>query len=242
MNTLPDEAEAIVLVRSGSEVRKQGEATYCAGILPNGNWVRLSPLSFRDSAEAAQLKRWDRVRFRWRAAENDSRVESCTVQPHTMAIVGGLTQDERSDVVLPLETNSLKYAVQQGKTLVLVRPKEPKFMTQRKTQAQLDAEHRDGAKNFPYRFSYKFSTDDGEYEAAYHDAEMNVTLANLSKSFGEAQTVSRILHVYGKEMPRKGMLFVMTRSAQPNDTWQICGILGLDEVESADLRNLNLVV
>src|SRR5690242_17431107 len=71
------EAEAIILVKASPHVsQKYGETVCCAGVTLAGEWVRLYPVTFRRLDDAKKFKRWDHIRFKWRAPKDDRRPES----------------------------------------------------------------------------------------------------------------------------------------------------------------------
>lgn len=246
--------EAVILLRSAIEPRKPlAEAIYCAGVTPEGEWVRLSPLSFHRGQSARQLKRWDHVRFAVQQSATDGRPESRVVAKQSLAIVGECPPKHRQGLLAPLLVKSLADAVVHGHTLALVEPQAAQFVVQRAAPAdhakeiaahqklveagQAESDHAP----FPYRFSYKFTLQGTAAEASYQDVALNATLASLTKSYGEAQTVSRIMQLYGKTYPQQGMYFVMSRASIKAEQWVINEVITFDEVAVVPDLEYNLV-
>ena len=250
---MSNHSELTILVKAASQAHDNpNEIVYCAGVTPEGEWLRLSPVSFRSPVEAMRYKRWDRVKFRAQATE-DARPESLRVATHSMEIVGEVPHSKRRSMFDRLVVHSLAEAEARGATLALIRPRELKLTVRRKTPEEIAAEQAAyeqlaGAiatdalkpqKPFPFKFNYNYKTNDGAFEATYQDWEMGETLGNLSKSFGEAKTMSRMMQVYGKDYPNKGVAFVMGRSSA-SDSWNIHALICMDEVNEALAANLNL--
>src|SRR6202035_5046395 len=98
------------------------------------------PVSFRTLDQAKQFGRWDRVRFRWKKPQDDSRPESLRVDHQSIEIIGELKQKERLNFLSRLEVSSINKVKEEGKTLALLRPKDLKFLVERKSQAVFDEE------------------------------------------------------------------------------------------------------
>ena len=83
----------------------------------------------------------------------------------------------------------------------------------------------------PYRFKYRYRTDDGVREGTCQDWELEATYFRWSRASGEAETLAKMQQTFGEEYPRKGMLLAMgTHSLYP-DTWLINGVIRLDAIE-----------
>lgn len=224
----PPEHDAIILVKS---VNLPGVPPHAIALDREGMLVRLSPLSFRHPNDAHQLKRWDTVHYEVAQAE----ASMLTLKPQSLVIVSELVQDERAALLEPLIAEAPGTA-----DIVLLKPQDVQFFAARKTPKDIADEEKanPGSKPFSYRFRYKYRTEVGEQESPYLDPEMDATFSNLAKSFGEPMTVARVIQTYGKEMPKRGLLFVLSRAGKD---WVICGLVGLHEV-NALRSNLDLVV
>lgn len=227
MNTPATVQEATIMLRP------QGDA--CAAVTDEGQWLLLTPLNFAPGYDARFLKRWDRVRFVGDAKRTDARPEMRHVAARSMTVVRESKPQEQQHLLEMLTHCSLQIAEAQGLTLALLKPKAAKLHVEKKKTGAATT------RNFGYHFLYSYQCDDGEFKTPYRDSEMDAMLDNLSKSYGEAKTVARIMQVYGKEYPGRGMLFVMGRES-PREPWIICGVVVTDEaVGGVDLSSLDLV-
>jgi len=246
-------AEAIILVKASPQVgRKHGETVCCAGVNSAGEWVRLYPVTFRTLDEANQFGRWDRIRFRWRRPSDDPRIESRHIDHQSIEIIGQLKPRERLNFLAPLEVTSLNQARADGKSLALLRPRNPKFVIESKSEEAI-AEEKRNFESFaaqddlfnskplipygpcPFRFKYRYTTDDGEREGTCQDWETDATFFNWRRLYDEQSALEKMQKVFGEEYPSKGMVFAMgTHSLYP-ETWLINGIIRMDEVQQMAL-------
>ena len=146
---------------------------------------------------------------------------------------------------------SLRSEREAGRSLALLKPDVLEFVAERKSAADLE----DEAKRFdalraqgdlfskkstprlpcPYRFKYRYRTDDGERFGTCQDWEIEATYFNWSKLYGETKALDELQRVFGEEYPKKGMLLAMgTHSLYP-DTWLINGVIRLDDVKQSSL-------
>ena len=87
----------------------------------------------------------------------------------------------------------------------------------------------------PFRFKYRYRTDDGKREGTCQDWEIEATFYLWAKKYGQDHALSEVTRVFGEEYPSKGMLLAMgTHSLYP-DTWLINGVVRLDDVEQPTL-------
>jgi hypothetical protein len=241
-------AEAIILVKASPQIsQKHGETVCCAGVTPTGEWLRLYPVTFRKLDDVRQFARWDRIRFKWKKPKDDPRPESMRVDQQSIEIIGEMPKNERQRLLTPLEVTSLNAVRDQGKSLALLRPQKPQFVIEQKSAdeiAQENANYESIAKQpdmfdtkalvplkpCPFRFKYKYKTDDGDREGTCQDWETDATFFNWRKHYGEEQALQQMKQVFGEEYPKRGMVFAMgTHSLYP-DTWLINGIIRMDEI------------
>lgn len=87
----------------------------------------------------------------------------------------------------------------------------------------------------PFRFKYRYRTDDGERFGTCQDWETEATFAKWSNLYGKNKALDELQRVFGEEYPKKGMLLAMgTHSLYP-DTWLINGVIRLDDVKQSSL-------
>jgi hypothetical protein len=247
------ESEAVIIVKASPQISQQyGETVCCAGITPEGEWVRLYPVSFRKLEDVSKFGRWDRVRFKWRKPKTDTRPESVRVDQQSIEIIGEYPKGERERLLAKLEVKGLKQVAAAGKSLALLRPQQPKFSFERKSDDDIVRErqaYQDVLKQkdlfdnksllplepCPYKFKYKYTTEDGSRDGTCQDWETNTTFFNWRRNYGEQQALESMQKVFGEEYPKKGMAFAMgTHSLYP-DTWLINGIIRLDEIKQLEL-------
>ena len=251
--TRSGETEAIVIVKAAPQVgQRHGETVCCAGIDLEGNWLRLYPISFRTLEEGQKFGRWDRIRFRWRLPTDDARLESRRVDQGSLRIVGELKKSERERFLSSMIVTSLNDERSAGRSFALLRAKILEFKAEKKANNELEKE----AKEFevsrnqsdffnstpiipyepcPYKFKYRYRTDDGEREGTCQDWEIEATFYKWSKDYGENYALKEMQRVFGEEYPTKGMLLAMGTHSQYPDTWLINGIIRLDEVTQLSL-------
>ncbi len=246
-------SEAIILVKASPQVgKKHGETVCCTGVNDAGEWARLYPVTFRTLDQARQFRRWDRIRFKWQKPKDDPRPESLRVDHQSVEIIGELKQRERLNFLSRIEVTSINKVKAEGKTLALLRPRDPKFSIEKKTDAVLAEEKKrfaefaaqadlfNSSPLIPYEpcsylFKYSYVTDDGDREGTCQDWETDATFYNWSRHYGEAKALEHMRRVFGDEYPRKGMAFAMgTHSLYP-DTWLINGIIRMDEIRQMSL-------
>jgi len=247
------ETEAIVIIKAAPQVGKRhGETVCCAGIDLEGNWLRLYPVSFRTLDEGQKFGRWDRIRFRWRLAKDDTRIESRRVDQDSIRIVGALKKSERQRFLSGIIVTSLDQEREAGRSLALLKAEILEFKIERKSASDVEREaeefkalraQRDlfNTKSvIPYqpcpdRFKYRYRTEDGLREGTCQDWEVEATYFKWAKLYGEERALAEMQIVFGEELPAKGMLLAMgTHSLYP-DTWLINGVVRLDEIEQLTL-------
>ncbi|MBC6439872.1 MAG: hypothetical protein GDA49_05560 [Rhodospirillales bacterium] len=247
------ETEAVVIIKAAPRVgQKHGETVCCAVIDLHGRWLRLYPISFRSLDETQKFRRWQRIRFKCRRASDDPRIESHRVDQGSIKIVGSLKKSERRTFLASSIVSGLDSERSKGRSLALLKAEIIGFRIEKKTTKEVKNENekfealRRQAELFnttpiipyepcPYRFKYKYRTDDGEREGTCQDWETEATYYRWAKEYGGEEALAKIQRVYGEDYPKKGMLFAMgTHSLYP-DTWLINGVVRLDGVDEPTL-------
>lgn len=241
------ETEAVVIIKASPQVsQRHGETVCCAGINLYGNWLRLYPVSFKLLDDNKKFGRWDRIKFKWRLPNNDPRPESRRVDQDSIEIFGELKKGERERFLSKSIVTSLQRERDAGRSLALLKADIKEFVVERKTPSELDEE----TKRFdkiraqtdlfskksiphrpcPYRFKYRYRTEDGERFNTCQDWEIEATYFKWSNEYGEKEALEKMQHIFGEEYPGKGMLLAMgTHSLYPN-TWLINGVIRLDPI------------
>lgn len=245
--------EAIIIVKAAPVIgEKHGETVCCAGLTRHGQWLRLYPVSFRVLEETKKFSRWDIVRFESRSPTSDIRQESRHVNHQTLEIVSKLKSSERSRFLAQKVVTSLNKEHEEGRTLALLEPKNVDFLVERKSdsevreeQSRVDAFHAQTdmflprpavpKKACPYRFKYRYKTDDGPRLGTCQDWETEWTFFKWRKIYGELGALERMKAKFGHEMPKTGLYFAMGTHSMHPGTWLINGLI---QVKMDDQRSL----
>ncbi|MFO0994795.1 MAG: hypothetical protein U1E67_23015 [Hyphomicrobiales bacterium] len=244
--------EAVVLIKAAPHVGKRhGETVCCAALDAYGKWLRLYPIKLRVLDDQQKFARWDRIKFRWRAANDDSRVESRRVEQDSIEIVGQLKGSERGRFLAKSIVTGLKGERDAGRSLALLKPEFQSFSIQRKddkdlrreeaefeevnSQSDLFAKRVRPYRPCPYEFKYKYKTEDGDREGTCQDWEVEATYFNWVKRYGEKETLEKMAAEFGERIPQKGMLFAMGTHSRYPDVWLINGIIRQDELAQLTL-------
>ncbi|MBC8267236.1 MAG: hypothetical protein H8E36_00640 [Rhodospirillaceae bacterium] len=253
MPEISGETEAIILIKAAPQVGDtHGETVCCAGVDLEGNWLRLYPVSFRYLKDGQKFGRWDKVSFLWSSPRDDRRVESRRIDQQSLTIIGDLPKRERGQFLNSLIVTSLNKEREAGRSLALLKADIKDFIYEKKTDDEIAKETekfkliRDQADMFnskplipyrpaPYKFKYRYETDDGRREGTCQDWEIEATFYKWSKLYGEDGALERLVNRWGKEYPEKGVFFAMGTHSQYPDTWLINGIIRFDEVPQLSL-------
>lgn len=255
MNNLTPNAgstQAIILIKAAPQVgRQHGETVCCAGLDVYGKWLRLYPVSFRHLNKHQKFGRWDKIKFDWRLPSDDPRIESRRVDHNSIEITGSLKQHEQGPFLASAIVTSLNRERELGRSLALLKPEVIEFSAERKSLAEFSEETQrfDAIRNqgdlfskhavpysvCPYKFKYRYRTEDGERLGTCQDWELEATYFKWSKLYGESEAILRIQRRFGEEYPRKGMLLAMGTHSQYPDTWLINGVIRLNEIRQATL-------
>lgn len=245
--------EAVVIVKAAPQLgQKHGETVCCAGIDLQGNWLRLYPVAFRTLDEGQKFGRWDRIRFRWRLPNDDPRPESRRVDQSSISVVGQLKPAERQRFLAARIVTGLKREREANRSLALLKARIIRFSHEQKTADDLAQESARFAalhtqsdlfntkplipyQPCPFRFQYRYETDDGVRTGTCQDWEIEATFYKWCRDYGEQRALAEMQRVFGEEYPAKGMLMAMGTHSQYPDTWLINGIIRLDEVQQLAL-------
>jgi hypothetical protein len=229
-----------------------GETVCCAGVTANGELKRLFPIRFRHLSDEASFKRWDWVDFKYRLPTSDRRAESCHVMEDSIIVNGSMPPKDRASFLNRLVSPSVKAAESNGQSLALIRPRDPHFYFKRKKPDALEEERRMYAEaarqgSFldeqlkalepsPFEFKFKFEDATGKHDYASGDWEAHAMFFNGRKREGSEQAaLDWMSKTFNEEYPRKGMLFCVGNMAKRPQTWQLLGVLRVDDTGQAAL-------
>jgi hypothetical protein len=252
MSATQQSSRAVVLVKALPQPSKTyGETVCCAGVTAEGQWKRLFPVRFRHLRGNSSFSRWDWVRFNYRPPTRDRRVESCHVYEDSIVVEHCLPLNERSRLLAPLITGSAIEAMELGRSLTLIRPRNTRFVFKRKSVEEL-AEEREAYKiaaqqtsifdaeladlePSPFDFRFRFEDGSGPHDYQNGDWETHAMFWRWRASLGETGALERMAGVYNDEYPKKGMAFALGNQAKRPQTWQLLGVIRLDEVAQGEL-------
>jgi hypothetical protein len=246
---LPGRSKATIIIKAAPRVGKtHGELVCCAGIDAEGNWARLYPVAFRTLEDAQKFARWDIVEYDWQFPKGDLRPESRKVAHKSLTIVGQVKKAHQENALARLVISSLAKETEAGRSLALIRPRNPRFFFERKSDSEFQTErqefiewHRqetEGLFGFmskamvphepsPYRFKYAYQTDDGDREGTCQDWEIEAAFLKWRGLYGETTALKHMQTRFGEEYPTKGFVLAMgTHKAYGN--WLINGVVRLD--------------
>lgn len=245
--------EAVVLIKAAPHAsQKHGETVCCAVIDLEGNWLRLYPVSFRHLDDAQKFGRWDIVQFKWSRPKDDLRTESRRVDQQSLSIIGKMPKRERQDFLGSLIVTSLVKEREAGRSLALLQCEILEFFHEKKNAGELakEAEKFKALRNqadffnhkrlipfspTPYKFKYRYNTDDGIRIGTCQDWETETTFYNWSKLYGEEEALDRMSENFGEKFPKKGMLLAMGTHSLRQVQWLINGVIRLDEIKQLNL-------
>lgn len=247
MSATPQSCQVIILVKAlPQRSAKHGETVCCAGITPEGQWKRLYPVRFRHLKEENSFKRWDFIDFKYIRPPRDNRRESCRVFEDSIVIGKRLAPSKRAAFLNPLVLPSVKAAEERGDSLALIRPIEPRFSYKLKSSSDLK-EERDSYKlaasqgslldddlaalePTPYEFKFRFKDAHAPHEYTNGDWEAHAMYYNERKRGRTVQeTLDWMDHRFNDDYPKRGMLFAVGNLAKRPQTWQLLGVLRVDE-------------
>jgi hypothetical protein len=248
------ESEAVILVKASPNIgAKHGETVCIAAIDLQGNWLRLYPVSFRQLEDEQKFGRWDRIKFKWRKpnASSDSRPESRRVDQQSVEIVGLLREAERERFLAKSVVTSLKAEREKDKSLALLRPEIIDYFYEKISEEELNEQAAKFQlwrnqldlfskklvpfKPCPFSFKYKYRDADGDHVGTCQDWETEATFFNWAREYGEQAALNKMLEVFGKEYPEKGMVLAMGTHSRRPEQWLINGIIRLNRISQDSL-------
>lgn len=258
MRVTPTDCRVTILVKALPRPSgKYGETVCCAGVTPEGQWKRLYPIRYRHLNGDSSFRRWDTVKFRYREPTGDKRAESCNVEEDSLVIVGEMPRTERARFFDPLVVPSVAEIERRGQSLGLIRPRDTRFFHRPKTAADLAEERAayskaarqgllldkelEALEPTPYEFKFKFRDDEADHTYANGDWEAHAMFYNCRRrGKTEAETVDWMSHVFNVEYPARGMAFAVGNMAKRPHTWQLLGVLRLDELPENEKAQTSL--
>lgn len=224
----------------------KGETVCCAGVTARGEFKRLYPVRFRHLSDESAFKRWDWVDFKYRSPTSDRRPESCHVMEDTIRVSGRMADRDRASFLNPLVSASVADASAAGKSLALIRPRNTHFYFKEKSDEQIEKERRTYAQAAsqgeifdkqlaalepsPFEFRFKFEDGTGPHDYANGDWEAHAMFFFGRRREGSERAALEWMSItFNDEYPKKGMLFCVGNMAKRPHTWQLLGVLRVDD-------------
>jgi hypothetical protein len=247
-----ERSRALVLVKALPQPSKRyGETVCCAGITETREWKRLFPVRFRHLQGASGFSRWQWISFEYRRPTADPRKESCHVFEESIKVDATMPSAERARFLPPILRRSAKEAASSGDSLALIRPRNTRFLAKPKTRVEID-EERDAFRRAarqtsmfdkelaeldpsPYEFRFQFEDEAGKHDYENGDWEAHAMFWRESKRTSAAEALKWMSALFNEEYPKRGMVFAIGNQAKRPQTWQLLGVIRLDEVVQREL-------
>ena len=170
----------------------------------------------------------------------------------SIVVGGSMSTKDRSALLNPLISDSVADAAAAGKSLALIRPRNTRFYYKAKADAELDAERKiyeqaasqgsffdkqlAALEPSPFEFRFKFADGSGPHDYANGDWEAHAMFFNGRKREGSDQaTLDWRSTTFNEHYAERGMLFCVGNVAKRPQTWQLLGVLRVDETDQPAL-------
>lgn len=253
MSVTPKSCRVSILVKAlPQRSATHGETVCCAGVTADGQFKRLFPVRFRHLSDDSSFGRWDWVEFKYRLPTSDKRAESCHVWENSIRKDGQMPERDRAPFLNRLVSASVKDAAEHGMSLALIRPRNAQFYIKKKKPEDIEQERRTFAEaanqeSFfdkklkalepsPYEFRFKFEDAAGPHDYANGDWEAHAMFyQHRRRTESEEAALDWMKTKFNEEYPRKGMLFCVGNMAKRPQTWQLLGVLRVDDTGQTSL-------
>ena len=242
----------MILVKALPQPSKTyGETVCCAGVTADGQWKRLFPVRFRHLSGDSSFKRWDWVNFNFRQPTRDKRAESCHVYEESIVVDGKFPERDRTRLLSPIIIGSAKQAAVLGLSLALIRPRNTRFIATAKSKNELQKEREAFAyaakqtslfdaelaklEPSPYKFRFDFEDDNGKHKYQTGDWEAHAMFWRERQRTSDAEALKWMNDIFNDDYPAKGMVFAIGNQAKRPQTWQLLGVIRLDELVQTEL-------
>jgi hypothetical protein len=246
-------SRVVILVKALPQPSKTyGETVCCAGVTVDRQWKRMFPVRFRHLSGDSSFSRWDWVRFDYGRPRSDKRAESCHVHEESIVVDDQLPPGGRPRLLGPLILASAKEAADRGQSLALIRPRKTRFGWKPKSRADIEAareafraaarqtslfdEELAGIEPSPYDFRFKFVDDGGDHDYQNGDWETHAMFWRECRRTNAATALAWMDHAFNNEYPKRGMVFAIGNQAKRPQTWQLLGVIRLDDAAQSELQ------
>lgn len=252
MTTTRPSARVVMLVKALPQPSKTyGETVCCAGVTADLQWKRLFPVRFRHLSGESSFSRWDWVKFSYGRPRSDTRKESCHVHEESIVVENRLSEKERSQLLNPIVLKSAKHAAELGLSLALIRPRNTRFIWKERSKSDIEeirASFKAAARQTsmfdkelaelnpsPYDFRFKFEDDGGSHDYQDGDWEAHAMFWKECNRTSAANAIAWMDKIFNEDYPERGMVFAIGNQAKRPQTWQLLGVVRLDESQQGEL-------
>lgn len=237
---------ALILVKAFPQPSQTYEETVCcAGLTPDGAFVRLYPIRYRHLPAERRFDRWDVIEYEAGRPREDHRPESRHVNEDTLRVVQGRDQmpvEQRVRLWAPHVAESLTQLRAQNladqRSLGIVRPdpgsvrfayKKLTAQQARDTQAEFRQVSLIDSEVLPslpveYEFRYRFTSAGTVHDMKIHDWEVQAAHAAYKRRY-DGQALEMLRREYEENIPADNLHLVMgTMQAHPRQ-FIIIGLL-----------------
>ena len=252
MPSTPQVGRVVIIVKALPRPSKlYGETVCCAGITSDRQWKRLFPIRFRQLKGESSFSRWQWVKFTYGRPKADVRLESCHVHEESISVDGTLSRGERGRLINPMILGSAADAQALGHSLAFIRPRNTKFFYKRKSASEIQTEReafRAAASQTamfdkelaevepsPFRFRFKFDDEAGQHNFENGDWEAHAMFWRERNRTSEEAALKWMDAKFNEEYPARGMVFAIGNLAKRPHTWQLLGVVRVDEIDQGEL-------
>lgn len=169
----------------------------------------------------------------------------------SITVDGHLPKGEHARLLLPIIVGSAKHAAELGHSLALIRPRNTRFVAKPKSRSAIE-EERDAFRRAarqtsmfdkelaelepsPYNFRFIFEDGGGKHKYLNGDWETHAMFWHQRRRTNEAETLKWMSQKFNEEYPQKGMAFAIGNQAKRPQTWQLLGVIRLDDPIQTEL-------
>lgn len=249
------QSRVTILVKASPQPSKtHNETVCCAGLEADGKWKRLFPIRFRRLSGDKAFSRWDTVDFEYSQPKHDTRPESCRVHEESISIPGRVSNPaDKSSLVQRATVPSERYAIEQGASLALIRPRNVSMSWRRLSENEIDKDRQKfraqaaqlslleeeiaAYEPCPYKISMSYEDEGGRHKKTCADWETSATFFKRRHDLGEEGVLEHLRHTYCEQYVERGLVFALGNMARRPQTWQLLGIFPVPEAMQDDLFN-----
>lgn len=229
------------------------ETVCCAGLGRDGRWRRQYPVPFRILQDKQKFRRWNWIRYEYTSPSADARWESQKVVPESIQVTSTLGPAKRASALNQAFRTSFADAESRGESLLLMRPREVRFLWRKKTASQLDSEYEKhkalasqgsfldvpASPLTPCPYTFYFLWKDPSGIARRHTCDdwesSTAFMRRRSRCASENEALLSLQQTYEVDYPSKGMAFGMGTHGRRKNQWLLVGVLRVGDCIQSDL-------